>query len=335
MGLAKLRNLRKLDISHTDINHHGLDIIVEDLPLLQSLNISATRVRDLTPLKKIKHRLKSLSMYNLKSMSGGNDEFIPILCELNQLIKLDMSEDRESPVDVLTHTSNGTANLLRRPELFPFLKYLDISGKDGIDLVDLKRFIAHKHKLGEPSRLTFLGLMQTDVCTDDCFMESTEECYQDLEVTGSATENQILNSLKMYGDRPAYIQKSLCYLYNYTINDIKEPRIDMVSVIIPVMRKHKEVIGIQMAATACLYNLTKGKVGDRIHPKWLAQVVNATLSAMEYFPNHQQLQKNTLLTLCSDRILQEVVSFAQTCIELSAHTLPFYIRRLTGSDAQN
>lgn len=250
-------------------------------------------------------------MYNLKSMSGGNEEFIPVLCELNQLVLLDMSEDRESPVDVLTHTSSGTATLLRRPELFPCLKHLDISGKDGIDLADLKRFISYKHRQGEKSRLTFLGLMQTDVCTDDSFTERSEErreeCYQDLEVTGSATEGQILNSLRVYSNRPAYIQKSLCYLYNYTINDIKDPRIDMISVIIPVMKQHKEVIGIQMAATACLYNLTKGKVGDRIHPKWLARVVNATLSAMEHFPNHQQLQKNTLLTLCSDRILQEVV----------------------------
>ena len=27
---------------------------------------------------------------------------------------------------------------------------------------------------------------------------------------------------------------------------------------------------------------------------------------METFPQHQQLQKNVLLTICSDRILQEV-----------------------------
>lgn len=61
---------------------------------------------------------------------------------------------------------------------------------------------------------------------------------------------------------------------------------------------------VQMAATACLYNLTKSDLASKIHPSVLAKVVEATLDAMERFPNHNQLQKNTLLTLCSDRILQ-------------------------------
>lgn len=34
--------------------------------------------------------------------------------------------------------------------------------------------------------------------------------------------------------------------------------------------------------------------------------VHMTLYAMEYFPEEFQLQKNSLLTLCSDRILQDV-----------------------------
>lgn len=61
---------------------------------------------------------------------------------------------------------------------------------------------------------------------------------------------------------------------------------------------------VQMAATACLYNLTKSDLASKIHPSVLAKVVEATLDAMERFPSHNQLQKNTLLTLCSDRILQ-------------------------------
>jgi len=61
---------------------------------------------------------------------------------------------------------------------------------------------------------------------------------------------------------------------------------------------------VQMAATACLYNLTKSDLALNIHPSVLSKVVEATLDAMERFPNHNQLQKNTLLTLCSDRILQ-------------------------------
>lgn len=334
VGLAKLRNLKHLDVSHTDINHHGLEIIVEDLPNLMSLNISATRVRDLQPLKKCKHRLRHLSMYNLRPGSPPGDsgrlvpDFNSVLLELNLLIKLDVSDDRDSPVDVLNRGSHSVSAILKRPDLLPDLRYLDISGKDGIELEDLKKFISVKHEMGEDHRLSFLGLMQTDLCANDAFIaenNSSYKEYSDLTVTGFATEQQILNSLRIYAERPAYIQKSLCYLYNYTINDMSEPRIDMIDIILPVMKKHAKVIGIQMAATACLYNLTKGKVADKIHPKWLAKVVNATLLAMETFPNHQQLQKNTLLTLCSDRILQEVVSYRTFCLRVIRRPfLPFH-----------
>lgn len=61
-----------------------------------------------------------------------------------------------------------------------------------------------------------------------------------------------------------------------------------------------------MAATACLYNLTRGDLSKNIHPKALSKGVNLTLFAMKTFPKEFQLQKNSLLTLCSDRILQEV-----------------------------
>jgi len=328
ISLSKLRNLRHLDVSHTDISHHGLEIIVEDLPNLQSLDISATRVKDLNPLRKCRHRLRSLAMYNLRSPTQGTgsgrpeDSFLTPLLELSQLVKLDISDDRDSPVDVLTRGSNSVSCILKKADHFPLLKYLDISGRDGIDLEDLKRFVSWKHRLGPDSHLSFLGLMQTDICTNDVFTcdrtASSEYTVQDeytgLMVTGFATQDQILNSLRVYAERPSYIQKSLCFLYNYTINELSQPRVDLIDIIVPLMKKHSKMIGIQMAATACLYNLTKGKIADKIHPKWLGRVVSATLDAMESFPNHQQLQKNTLLTLCSDRILQEVVSIESVAV---------------------
>lgn len=38
------------------------------------------------------------------------------------------------------------------------------------------------------------------------------------------------------------------------------------------MKLHSESFGVQMAATACLYNLTKGELATRIHPSILAKV---------------------------------------------------------------
>lgn len=59
--------------------------------------------------------------------------------------------------------------------------------------------------------------------------------------------------------------------------------------ILPGMLEHPTVLGIQMAATACLYNLSKSTMGQKIHPRWLRQIVMLTLTAMENFPRHQQV----------------------------------------------
>merc|ERR1712098_267919 len=48
----------------------------------------------------------------------------------------------------------------------------------------------------------------------------------------------------------------------------------------------------------------------------LKEIVKAYLDAMETFPQHQQLQKNVLLTICSDRILQEVNFDKYRCAKL-------------------
>lgn len=125
------------------------------------------------------------------------------------------------------------------------------------------------------------------------------------KVSGMATEAQILEALRRYPHRPTYVQKCLYNLFRLTPH-FSEPRVDVIKLVIPGMRAHPEEFKVQMAATACLYNLTKGELATKIHPFILKQIVDLTLTAMESYPNHYQLQKNTLLTLCSDRILQDV-----------------------------
>jgi Zyg-11 family protein len=66
IALSKLKSLQTLDVSGTEFNRHALDIVVEDLPRLENLDISSTRVDDISPLRKCKNRLKHLAMYNLK-----------------------------------------------------------------------------------------------------------------------------------------------------------------------------------------------------------------------------------------------------------------------------
>lgn len=56
------------------------------------------------------------------------------------------------------------------------------------------------------------------------------------------------------------------------------------------MALHPKQFGVQMAATACLYNLTKGELALKIHPSILKEVVELSLTAMEEFPHHYQVR---------------------------------------------
>jgi Zyg-11 protein homolog len=60
--------------------------------------------------------------------------------------------------------------------------------------------------------------------------------------------------------------------------------------VLPGMKHHPQQFGVQMAATACLYNLTKCDLASKIHPRVLKKVVELTLTAMETFPNHYQVR---------------------------------------------
>ena len=66
--------------------------------------------------------------------------------------------------------------------------------------------------------------------------------------------------------------------------------------VLPAMKTHPRQLGVQMAATACLYNLSKAELGQKIHPQCLKQIIELTLKAMENFPNHQQVIQHSVST---------------------------------------
>ncbi|XP_065349750.1 protein zyg-11 homolog [Cloeon dipterum] len=300
VSLSKLKGLRSLDVSYTEFNKHGLEVVTNDLPNLESLDISATRVDDITPLKRLKDRLRSLSMYNLRISSCENT--VAVLLELNKLYKLDISDEKDNhPFEMFSPTKINATDLLKHaPGIWPDMVYLDVSGKDDINHDDLLNFVLMHPKI------QFLGLLRTGACYSEIFLDSRSAHYRpDMIVTGTADVRQILEALNRYAYRPAFVQKCLYKLFRITTNS-KDPQIEFLKVVLRAMKTHGDQFGVQMASTACLYNLTKGEIAKEIHPQLLEVVVNQTLGAMETFPNHYQLQKNTLLTLCSDRILQDV-----------------------------
>lgn len=171
MALSKLRALHTLNVSGTEFNKHGLEIIVEDLPLLESLDISCTRVDDITPLKKCKNRLKSLAMYNLKITGYGNLK--TVLSELDLLRNLDISDEKDSyTFEMFAPIRSKITDLLRAVHCMPYLSSLDISGKDEIEVKDLKEFLKnHPH-------LEFLGLVHSDACYEDSLINPANKDYR-------------------------------------------------------------------------------------------------------------------------------------------------------------
>ncbi len=136
VSLSKLKSLQSLNVSHTEFNRHGLEIIAVDLPHLVSLDISGTPISDLSPLRKCKSRLKSLSMYNLKA---SNPDVVPVLCELENLRHLDVSDDfSPQPFVNLEPEKFRVDDLLERHRSLPLLTSLDVSGNDNVSEFPLR-----------------------------------------------------------------------------------------------------------------------------------------------------------------------------------------------------
>lgn len=55
------------------------------------------------------------------------------------------------------------------------------------------------------------------------------------------------------------------------------------------MRNHPLNLPVQLAASACVFNLTKQDLAAGMPVRLLADVTHLLLKAMEHFPNHQQV----------------------------------------------
>ena len=131
VALAKLRNLQVLNVSNTEFSKNSLDLVVEDLPLLDTLDISQTKVNDISPLRKCRDRLKSLSLYGCKLPASTSEAVGSVLCELHQLVHLDLSDDKEDQQQFEVMTTGAKfkiSALLQKTESLPRLHSLDISG---------------------------------------------------------------------------------------------------------------------------------------------------------------------------------------------------------------
>ncbi|KAG8297035.1 regulation of ligase activity protein, partial [Homalodisca vitripennis] len=146
-----------------------------------------------------------------------------VVVEMTELRVLDMSEDRDNhPFEMFVSMGSKTNEFLSRENALEHLTSIDISGKDEIGRKELRGFV-RRHP-----NLKFLGLVHSEACYDDCFINPRNPEYNpNLQIAGTATEEQIILALKRYQDRPLYVQKCLYNLFRLTPTFI-DTRVDII-----------------------------------------------------------------------------------------------------------
>ncbi|KAJ0065335.1 hypothetical protein NL108_007052, partial [Boleophthalmus pectinirostris] len=308
---SSLHALRSLSLANVDFYDSGL-VDVCSLPRLESLDLSNTSVTNLTPLLGLKERLRSLTLHQLKRLEMSTGQLLGVIGQLEVLQHLDISDDKQ-------FTSDVARQLLGQPGILPALVSLDVSGRKHVcpDFKLLLKIVklylcspihyllqvtdaAVKAFVEERPGMTFVGLLATDAGFSD-FLSGEGN----LKVTGEANEKQICEALRRYSEREGFVREALFHLFSLT-HVMEKPRPDILKLVVLGMRNHPATLNVQLAASACVFNLTKQDLAAGMPVRLLSTVTQLLLEAMRTFPNHQQLQKNCLLSLCSDRILQEV-----------------------------
>ncbi|XP_061894463.1 protein zyg-11 homolog isoform X1 [Entelurus aequoreus] len=283
---SSLQGLRALSLANVDFYNSGLAGVCA-LPRLESLDLSNTSVTNLNPLLGLKDRLRSLTLHQLKRLEMSTAQLLAVIGQLDVLQHLDISDDKQ-------FTSDVARQLLGQTGILPALVSLDVSGRKQVTDAAVKAFVE------ERPGMTFMGLLATDAGFSD-FLSGDGN----LKVTGEANETQICEALRRYAEREGFVREALFHLFSLT-HVMDKPRPDILKLVVLGMKNHPATLNVQLAASACVFNLTKQDLAAGMPVRLLSTVTQLLLEAMRTFPNHQQLQKNCLLSLCSDRILQEV-----------------------------
>ncbi|XP_034071379.1 LOW QUALITY PROTEIN: protein zyg-11 homolog [Gymnodraco acuticeps] len=295
VGFSSLQGLRTLNMANTDLTDAALEDICS-LPQLESLDISCSAVSKLTALLRCKNTLRSFIGHKLQQLDISPLRCLSVLSQLHTLRHLDFSEDHFAVDDSDGKDGEETVRQLLEgsAQVLPSLVSLDISGRKRTSEASVRAFVEAR------GGLVFLGLLATGASS--CEILTSQ---RNLKVTGEANENQVCEALRRYRDRECFIREALLHLYNLT-TDIDKPRPDMLKLVLEGMQSQPTSLHIHLVATACVFNLTAQDLAEAMPVCLLTSTVTQLLIAMESFPSHQQVQKNCLLALCSDYILQDI-----------------------------
>lgn len=308
--LLKFTNLTSLDLNATDIKNPCLDIIIDSLGNLDTLDLSSCRsIKLFTSLLKLSSKLKWLSLFNCYFHMQENPTIFHILYQLKSVEYLDISNDNtfnDSNPTIIDNESDIN-KFLRQENCLSRLKHFDISGQKTISSLSLHKFLINHRNL------QFLGLFLTNEKYSPCLFDLNDLCYskyrrytydlqhiQPVDLTENdfiVYEPYLFEALTRYRDRSGFVQKILYYIFFLTRSFHSQQQNLLIELILQIMSIHSNLQSIQMASTACIYNLTRTPITDQIHVKYLRQIVQGTMNVMATFPNQQQVKENFYINL--------------------------------------
>lgn len=287
-GFSMLRGLKKLSLAGTDLNDSFLEDICT-IPMLENLDISSTNITDLTPLLNCQSQLKSLTLHGLQKLEIKASRLNVVFSKLESLRHLDISNDK-----LLMDVDHLVQQLLEQPGILLNLVSLDVSGWRGVSDGTVQTFVENR------PGMRFIGLLATGAGGSEILRGDGN-----LKVAGECNLRQLCEALRRYSDRESFLREVLAHLYSHT-SELEEPQPNILKLVLAGMRRHTDSLHVQLVASACVFNLTLQELVLGMPLHLLGTVVKQLLIAMKNFPKHEQLQKNCLLTLCSDHILQVV-----------------------------
>ncbi|VEL33476.1 unnamed protein product [Protopolystoma xenopodis] len=303
--LGRFKSLHILNVSRTEFTTQCLQIVVNDLPNLRHLNVSRTRVVDISALVLIADRLTGLIMHRLDLSEPQHvDNLLSNIIKLHELRHLDASDkprglyNRQPAVDRLC---SGIC--------LPYLTHIDLSGNQfGLRLEDVMSLMyAGFASWNQNQERVLNGIYQLSLQ------------HPDITMLGDRGDALLLATLTRNKDRAVYLQNAFHSIFEAT-NTVGSVKSDLLAAVIRVMRLHLRRAEMILAGTAVIYNLTRGEQSNHLAPNLLNRAVRITLAAMEKFPSHRQLQKNCFLTLCNDIVLHRAVgifipAFLRNCLK--------------------
>eukprot|EP00794_Sanderia_malayensis_P003499 gene3500-3999_t len=264
------------------------------------------------------HNLVKVSLPSFLNSNAKIHSLFQLL-HLSLLTHLDLSIEYETendfPVqDFICEESQiqlqDFINSLEDSKIFPNLKSLDLSGWSILLNKNVEN-IAYAHPM-----LKFFGLCLLDLQCTKKLSSSNVIKVMNIQVSGSYLEDQIMLSLNLYPERIIYLREALKSLF-VICADWKERSPHVIDLVLATLKLHPKDHLLQLAGTACLYNLTKSDSNLRpVSMQQLHEVGELALGSLEKFVslNRKQIMKNCLLIFCNDRLLHHPQKFPRYAI---------------------